>query len=58
MLKYIIMISNNLTLFNWNLGIYGAVFMLLVFLGLIFASYYLFVVEKTILKKINTIITS
>ena len=45
MLKYIIMISNNLTLFNWNLGIYGAV-------------YYLFVVEKTILKKINTIITS
>ena len=58
MLKYIIMISNNLTLFNWNLGIYGAVFMLLVFLGLIFASYYLFVVEKTNLKKINTIITS
>jgi ABC-type multidrug transport system permease subunit len=58
MLKYIIMISNNLTLFNWDWGIYGAVFMLLVFLGLIFASYYLFVVEKTILKKINTIITS
>ena len=52
------MIFNNLTLFNWDWGIYGAVFMLLVFLGLIFASYYLFVVEKTILKKINTIITS
>lgn len=29
------MILNTLPLFNWNLGIYGAIFMGLVFLGLI-----------------------
>lgn len=29
------MISNTLPLFNWNWGIIGAIFMLLVFIGLI-----------------------
>jgi len=33
------MITNALPLFNWNWGIYGAIFMFLVFLGLIIALF-------------------
>ena len=33
------MIYNLLPLFNWNWGIYGAIFMLIVFLGLIVALF-------------------